>query len=135
MPAIAWKSTQEEPKKPKRKGFLELFGKKKEAPPTSTTTMLYTLNRDMIARQQSQSRRLSEHADSLAARNSGLNRQLQRLIRQVDAKVQDDFQKRYACSRFHNQKSNNEGCTSVSFFAVVVGLWRFCNLRSSSSWY
>ena len=27
---------------------------------------------------------------------------------------------------FHNQKSNNEGCTWVSFFAV--GLFRFCNL-------
>lgn len=94
VPAIAWKSTQEEPKKPKRKGFLGLFGKKKEAPPTSTTTMLYTLNRDMIAQQQAQSRRLSEHADSLAARNSELNRQLQRLIRQMDAKVQGDFQRR-----------------------------------------
>ena len=94
VPVIAWKSTQEEPKKPKRKGFLGLFGKKKEAPPTSTTTMLYTLNRDMIAQQQAQSRRLSEHADSLAARNSELNRQLQRLIRQMDAKVQGDFQRR-----------------------------------------
>lgn len=94
VPVIAWKSTQEEPKKPKRKGFLGLFGKKEEAPPTSTTTMLYTLNRDMIARQQAQSRRLSEHADSLAARNSELNRQLQRLIRQMDAKVLGDFQKR-----------------------------------------
>lgn len=94
VPVIAWKSTQEEPQKPKRKGFLGLFGKKKEAPPTSTTTMLYTLNRDMIAQQQAQSRRLSEHADSLAARNSELNRQLQRLIRQMDAKVQGDFQRR-----------------------------------------
>ena len=27
---------------------------------------------------------------------------------------------------FHNQKSNNEGCTWVSFFAV--GLFRLCNL-------
>lgn len=94
VPVIAWKSTQEEPKKSKRKGFLGLFGKKKEAPPTSTTTMLYTLNRDMIAQQQAQSHRLSEHADSLAARNSELNRQLQRLIRQMDAKVQGDCQKR-----------------------------------------
>lgn len=94
VPVIAWKSTQEEPKKSKRKGFLGLFGKKKEAPPTSTTMMLYTLNRDMIAQQQAQSRRLSEHADSLAARNSELNQQLRRLIRQMDAKVQGDFQKR-----------------------------------------
>lgn len=59
-----------------------------------TTMMLRSLNRDMIAEQQAQSRRLSEHADSLAARNAELNRQLQALIRQMDEKVQDDLQKR-----------------------------------------
>jgi signal transduction histidine kinase/CheY-like chemotaxis protein len=50
----------------------------------------------MIAEQQEQSRRLSEHADSLAARNAELNRQLQGLIRQIDRKVQADLQKREA---------------------------------------
>ena len=39
-------------------------------------------------------RSLSEHADSLAARNVELNRQLQELIRQMDEKVQADLQKR-----------------------------------------
>ena len=94
VPVIAWKSAQEEPKKPNRTGFLGIFGKKKKASPTTTTAMLYTLNRDMIAQQRAQSRRLSEHADSLAARNTELNRQLQRLIRQMDAKVQDDLRNR-----------------------------------------
>lgn len=42
--------------------------------------MLHSLNRDMIAEQQAQSHYLSEHADSLAARNVELNRQLQELI-------------------------------------------------------
>ena len=56
--------------------------------------MLYSLNRDMIAEQQAQSHYLSEHADSLAARNVELNRQLQELIRQMDEKVQADLQKR-----------------------------------------
>lgn len=93
VPVIAWKSTQEEPKKPKRKGFLGLFGKKKETSPTFTTTMLYTLNRNMIAQQQAQSR-LSEHADSLAVRNGELNRQLQWLIRQMDTRVQGDSRNR-----------------------------------------
>ena len=58
--------------------------------------MLRSLNRNMIAEQQEQSRRLSEHADSLAARNAELNRQLQGLIRQIDRKVQADLQKREA---------------------------------------
>ena len=94
VPAIVYKSTQEQPKKPKRKGFLGIFGKKEEAKPTVTTTMLHSLDRNMIAEQQAQSRRLSEHADSLAARNAELNRQLQSLIRQIDGKIQADLQKR-----------------------------------------
>ena len=94
VPVIAWKSSQEEPKKAKRKGLFGIFGKKEKPEPTTTTTMLYTLNRDVIARQKTQSRRLSEHADSLAARNTELNRQLQSLIRQMDERVQTDLQRR-----------------------------------------
>lgn len=94
VPVIAWKSTQEEPQKPKRKGFLGLFGKKEKPKPTATSTMLYTLNRDMIAHQKRQNRQLSEYADSLAARNTELNRQLQRMIEQMDAKVQDSILQR-----------------------------------------
>ena len=96
VPVIAQKSAQEQPKKPKRKGFLGIFGKKEEAKPTVTTTMLRSLNRNMIAEQQAQSCRLSEHADSLAARNAELNRQLQGLVVQIDEKVQADLQNREA---------------------------------------
>ncbi|WP_290154463.1 histidine kinase dimerization/phospho-acceptor domain-containing protein, partial [Bacteroides acidifaciens] len=96
VPVIVQKSVQEQPKKSKRKGFLGIFGKKEEAKPTATTTMLRSLNRNMIAEQQAQSRRLSEHADSLAARNAELNRQLQGLVVQIDGKVQADLQKREA---------------------------------------
>ena len=96
VPVIVQKSVQEQPKKSKRKGFLGIFGKKEEAKPTATTTMLRSLNRNMIAEQQAQSRRLSEHADSLAARNAELNRQLQGLVVQIDEKVQADLRKREA---------------------------------------
>ena len=75
VPVIVQKSVQEQPKKPKRKGFLGIFGKKEKPEPTTTTTMLRSLNRNMISEQRVQSRRLSEHADSLAARNAELNRQ------------------------------------------------------------
>ena len=96
VPFIAAKSTQEQPKKTKRKGFLGLFGKKEKSKPTATTSMLHALNRKEITQQQAQSRRLSEHADSLAMRNSELNRQLQSLIGQMDRKVERDLQKREA---------------------------------------
>ena len=96
VPVIVQKSVQEQPKKSKRKGFLGIFGKKEEAKPTVSTTILRSFDRNMIAEQQAQSRRLSEHADSLAARNAELNRQLQGLVVQMDEKVQADLQKREA---------------------------------------
>ena len=96
VPIIVQKSVQEQPQKTKRKGFLGIFGKKEKPKPTVTTTMLRSFNRDMIAEQQAQSRLMSEHADSLAARNAELNRQLHGFIRQMDKKVQADLQKREA---------------------------------------
>ena len=59
-----------------------------------STTMLRSLNQNMIAKLREQSNRLSEHADSLTARNTELNQQLQGLIRQIDDKVQTDLHKR-----------------------------------------
>uniref|UniRef100_UPI0025B74A60 hybrid sensor histidine kinase/response regulator n=1 Tax=Bacteroides caecimuris TaxID=1796613 RepID=UPI0025B74A60 len=84
------------PQKPKRKGFLGIFGKKEKPKPTVTTTMLRSLDRDMITEQRAQSRRLSEHTYSLAVRNAELNRQLHEFIHQMDKKVQADLQKREA---------------------------------------
>jgi hypothetical protein len=48
----------------------------------------------MVNEQNAQSRRLSEQADSLAARNAELNRQLQGLICQIEEKVQTELQSR-----------------------------------------
>ncbi|WP_354004485.1 histidine kinase dimerization/phospho-acceptor domain-containing protein, partial [Bacteroides acidifaciens] len=96
VPIIVQTSVQEQPQKTKRKGFLGIFGKKEKPKPTVTTTMLRSLDRDMIAEQRAQSRRLSEYTDSLAARNAELNRQQHGFIRQMDKKVQADLQKREA---------------------------------------
>ena len=93
-PVIVQKIVQEQPKKPKRKGFLGIFGKKEEAKPTTTTTTLRSPNRNIVSEQKEQSRRLSEQADSLAARNADLNRQLKGLICQIENKVQADLQGR-----------------------------------------
>lgn len=89
IPIITQKSIQE-PSKKQRGGFLGLFKKKVPATKT-TTTMLYSLNRDVIAKQQEQNRLLAEFADSLANRNHLLNRQLKELIQQIDKKVQTDL--------------------------------------------
>ena len=122
VPVIVQKSAQEQLKKPKRKGFLGIFGKKEEAKPTITTTMLRSLNRNMIAEQQTQSHRLSVHADSLAARNAELNRQLQGLIRQIDSKVQADLQKRETEIAAMREQSFIQigGLTGFVFLLLVI---------------
>ena len=93
-PIIVQKIVHEQPKKPKRKGFLGIFGKKEETKPTITTTTLRSPNRNMVSEQKEHSRQLSEQADSLAARNADLNRQLKGLICQIEDKVQADLQGR-----------------------------------------
>ena len=92
IPVIVQKSVQEQSKKPKRKGFLGIFGKKEEAKPTVTTSMLNTLNSDVIARQKEQSERLSQYTDSLSVRNRKLNCQLQGMIKKMDARIRTDLQ-------------------------------------------
>ena len=122
VPIIAARSAQEQPKKPKRKGFLGLFGKKENPKPTATTTMLHALNRKEIAQQQAQSRRLSEYADSLSMRNSELNRQLQSLIGQMDRKVEHDLQQREAEITAMREHSFLQigGLTGFLFLLLVV---------------
>lgn len=93
VPVIAYESTQEPPKK--NGGFLGLFKKKEKTPPQSTTsTKLYTLNRDVIRKQSEQSRQLSETADSLAQRNLNINQRLKSLIAAMDERVTTDLQER-----------------------------------------
>ena len=93
VPVIAYESTQEPPKK--KGGFLGLFKKKEKTPSQSTTsTKLYTLNRDVIRKQSEHSRRLSETADSLAQRNLNINQRLKSLIAAMDERVTTDLQER-----------------------------------------
>lgn len=91
LPVIARQSAKEEPKKPKRKGFLGLFGKKEEPKPSATTTMLYSFNRGLMAERRAQNESLKAHADSLSRQNRNLNVRLQNLISYLDGKAQADL--------------------------------------------
>lgn len=90
VPVIAYESSQEPQKKG---GFLGLFKKKDKSQPT-TSTKLYTLNRDVIKKQSEQSRQLSETADSLAQRNLNINQQLKSLIAAMDERITTDLGER-----------------------------------------
>ncbi len=99
---ISIQSGQELPKKKKRGFWKRLFGKKDKcadtviAKPrsTETTKMLTSLHHDVLAKHQRQSSKVSGILDSLRVRNEVINKHLQNVITEVDAKVNDDIAKR-----------------------------------------
>ena len=120
VPVIARQSSEEKPSKPKRKGFLGIFGKKEEAKPTVTTTMLHSLNSNVISEQKAQSRRLSEQADSLAARNAELNLQLQTLINRIDCDVQKGLQTQEAQTASMRKRSFVQIGSLTGFVLILL---------------
>ena len=142
VPVIARKSSQEEPPKRKRTGFLGLFGKKEEAKPTVTTSMLNTLNSDVIARQKEQSERLSQYTDSLSVRNRKLNCQLQGMIKKMDARIRTDLQQQETELAAIRRQSSVQvgGLTAVvalllllSYFIIHRNVKRICRYRKETS--
>ncbi len=117
VPVIAYESTQE----PKRKGgFLGLFKKKEQSHPT-TTTKLYSLNREVVRKQSEHTRMLSETADSLANRNVRLNEQLQTLIKAMDERVQTDLQQREKqIKKTRRRSSMIMGGLTVFIFLLLI---------------
>ena len=142
VPVIARKSSQEEPPKRKRTGFLGLFGKKEEAKPTATTTMLNTLNSDVIARQKEQSERLSQYADSLSVRNRKLNCQLQGMIKKMDARIRTDLQRQETELAAIRRQSSVQvgGLTAIVAFLLLLSyvvihrnVKRICRYRKETN--
>ena len=120
VPVIARQSSEEKPSKPKRKGFLGIFGRKEEAKPMVTTTMLHSLNSNVINEQKAQSRRLSEQADSLAARNVELNLQLQTLINRIDRDVQRGLQTQEAQTASMRKRSFVQIGSLTGFVLILL---------------
>jgi len=124
VPFIVRQSANESPRKTKRKGFLGIFGKKEETKPSATTSMLYSLNNDVIAKQKVQNRILGEQTDSLAAHNAALNSQLRRLIRHIDNNVQTDLQERETEIATMRKKSFRQiGSLAVSILLLLLVLF------------
>lgn len=123
VPVIAYTSTQE-PQKPKKKGgFLGLFKKKeKQQPQSATSSMLYTLNRDVVRKQTEQNRLLAETIDSLAQRNLRINEQLKSFITALDGRVTDDLHVREAqiVEMRERTKVTIGGITAFIFILLVI---------------
>lgn len=93
IPITIQNDIQEETKRKKRGGFLGLFSKKKKSS-NSSTSIVYTLNRNMVEQKKVQTQQLTKYMDSLATKNVQLNQQLQQLIMQMDRKIQMELQQR-----------------------------------------
>ncbi len=121
VPEIAATSEQETAKR--RGGFFGLFGKKTDTQPT-TSSMLNTLNREVIATQQMQQNQLAEYADSLAHRNTKLNIQLQELIDRIDTKVRIDLQRRdLELHTIQKRSYHFIGSLSLVMAILLIGLY------------
>ena len=121
VPIITLKSTQEQPNKTKRKGFLGIFGKKEEAAPTATTTMLQKLNSNTVSQYTSYSRHLSELTDSLVNRNRALNMQLNSIIRELDEKARNSLRSREMdISLMREQSYRQMGGLTILLIALLI---------------
>ena len=124
VPFIVRQSANESPRKTKRKGFLGIFGKKEETKPSATTSMLCSLNNDVIAKQKAQNRILSEQTDSVAAHNAALNSQLRMLIRHIDNNVQTDLKERETEIATMRKKSFRQiGSLALSILLLLLVLF------------
>lgn len=88
IPAIARQSVIEKPQKPKRKGFLGLFGKKETPEPTATTAMLRRLNSDTEKLNKIRRNQVKARIDSLIEGNMKLNIHIRSLIYDIDNTIQ-----------------------------------------------
>lgn len=118
VPAIAYESARQPQKSG---GFLGLFRKKDKTQQT-TSTKLYSLNRDIISKQARQGEELARTADSLALRNQDLNEQLKAVIRTLDERVSDDLQQREILIEQTRIKTRNIIGTITAVIVLLLAL-------------
>ena len=126
VPIIAYKSIKEPSQK--SGGILGLFKKKKKTE-TTTSTMLYTLNRDVVKKLGKQAKELEAVADSLVARNNVLNYQLEDIITRMDATIQQDLLKREQII-FSTHKKGFYAITIVTILMLLVIVAQILIIRS-----
>lgn len=121
LPSITFQSTQDIPKKLKRKGFLGLFGKKEEPKPTTTTLMLLKLHKTTISQYADHTRRLHELTDSLIERNRILNEQLNLIMRQLDDRTRKNIRDRENNITFMREQSYQQiGGLTILLIVLLI---------------
>ena len=113
LPEVARRATRIRTVKQKKSGLAGVFGSKKTVQVLPSAKELHQFSDSLIALQQRQTAEMDAYADSLRNRNRALNRELNRLVSDLDTQAQTAFGHR-------ERKIAEAQALSVRLFTITI---------------
>ena len=113
LPEVARRATRIRTVRQKKSGLAGVFGSKKTVQLLPSAKELYQFSDSLIALQQRQTAEMDAYADSLRNRNRALNRELNRLVSDLDTQAQTAFGHR-------ERKIAEAQALSVRLFTITI---------------
>ena len=113
LPEVARRATRIRTVKQKKSGLAGVFGGKKTVQVLPSAKELHQFSDSLIALQQRQTAEMDAYADSLRNRNRALNRELNRLVSDLDTQAQTAFGHR-------ERKIAEAQALSVRLFTITI---------------
>ena len=113
LPEVARRATRVRTIEQKKKGIAGAFGGKKTVQVLPSAKELHQFSDSLIAMQQRQTAEIDAYADSLRNRNRALNRELNRLVSDLDIQAQTAFGHR-------ERKIAEAQALSVQLFTITI---------------
>lgn len=115
LPEVAKRATRVRTVTQKKKGIAGFFGGKKTVQVLPSAKELHQFSDSLIALQQRQTAEMDAYADSLRNRNRALNRELNRLVSDLDTQAQTAFGHR-------ERKIAEAQALSVRLFTITISV-------------
>ena len=113
LPEVAKRATRVRTIEQKKKGIAGAFGGKKTVQVLPSAKELHQFSDSLIALQQRQTAEMDAYADSLRNRNRALNRELNRLVSDLDTQAQTAF-------GYRERKIAEAQALSVRLFTITI---------------
>ena len=113
LPEVAKRATRVRTIQQKKKGLAGVFGGKKTVQILPSAKELHQFSDSLIALQQRQTAEMDAYTDSLRTRNRALNKELNRLVSDLDTQAQTAFGQR-------ERKISEAQALSVRLFTVTI---------------
>lgn len=113
LPEVARRATRIRTIQQKKKGLAGVFGGKKTVQILPSAKELHQFSDSLIALQRRQSAEMDAYADSLRSRNQALNRELNRLVSDLDTQAQTAF-------GYRERKIAEAQALSVRLFTATI---------------